>query len=555
MHEWIKKHEFVLWALASVVLVVALFVRGIFYSEPDDAIMLAQFAGAYGGGYESWGVPYVSVFLSTPVALFAQASGIFTSWAILELALYCFAFILFHLAMCKREVGVLPHLLTLFFEWYMPHAFSYTPIALMLGAAGCAVLAGTPELSRTEKVLGAAGVALGILLRMQAGVVGVAVVLPLLFLLDERHFERARMLALVVLISVAVFRIGNALYFASTPELSSYNSWNETSTQIRDAKLDISDEDLASVGWSQNDYQMIRSWAFNDLDTFSVAAMEQLVEREGSLATFTLDPEEIIAQYTQQYVEHKLYSVGASILGCVLLLLALVDSRRKCFALLGLVITYIGIILTLAIRQRMVGRLTLPIFCVSTLSMFMAADTRKFRLTDAFRWLIAFVLAGVFTPTALMPYRYDNSWLREIFFTPEINGVNDTIMSHPDDLFIYLPSRVVVLCEMMQIDEYAPEYFLYNICDAGNWDSFTPLRREQLLAFEGVNPDELFHSMVDNEHVYLVEDPIEPNFGETQLNCLQLWAKEHIGESVELVAVELEGGNGGMYVYQLRSAG
>lgn len=256
--------------------------------ETDDDISIISLASGYLGGRPLPFLVFSNVlwgFLLNP--LYALHTRI--NWEVLLFIVIDFISTsgLIYLVISRplktlyKLCGVLGILLA---DAYFLVNINFTTIAAFASISGfCLLLAGVRAHSGLRKglfSLGSGLVLVGSLIRIEAMLLALALVLPPLVLCVGSFKLKNLILALAVTGGlVAGSYAFDRLYVQSSPGWNAYYLYNQTRSMLHDTPRLVNIDTLyQKVGWSQNDLVMFAHWFFPDVKSYSLQHLQVLVK-------------------------------------------------------------------------------------------------------------------------------------------------------------------------------------------------------------------------------------------------------------------------------------
>ena len=348
------------------------------YGINDDIVMISVVAGAFGKASEFlvhsnilWGL-FLKLLYQLPtnfnweVILFVIIDFL-SIWVLLYLLLS---------AKTTRMVKALFVISVLIGNGYFLLSISFTAIAAISAIAGLSLLFFQSQESKKwfslASLCGIGLILISSLIRSISTLMVAVLFLPAI-LLNLRIFLQRRFFLSIMITTVLIAGgiIFNKIYLDSSPSWTAFYSYNNAHAQlINTPHFENSQGIYSSVGWSQNDYDLMYRWFFADGVTFSPTRMLDLVHLSSGFATTgTVAYEFQTRIFTFSVIPYLL------LLGFGALLMLCSTKSQKAFPTMLLVfITPLLILFGLAFTQKLVNYVTIPLIMGSIVLEFLLCD-------------------------------------------------------------------------------------------------------------------------------------------------------------------------------------
>jgi len=421
---------------------------------------------------------------------------------------------------------------------YFLNYIQFTMTSIIAGASGVVLFLGQidrREDRRTWTLIGLSilCIVLSCLVRRKGLYLVILVSLPVMIILfvdrmrDARHRKTIlREYALFLLVSgiLCVSAIGfNRWYYNSDPDWDNFYRINTLKGQFIDFdRVDYTPETKAvfdSVGWSENDFAMLKGWFYADLDVFSPAKMETV------LANFPfIEPNRPLSTLAD---ELPLVFRNTLILWFLVVLFAMFVPRRKRLNLLIIGVNTVWVVLLMCymiLYLKLPLRVYYPMVSFIVLIGLLWTDRAISRPRKAIGiistvWLVLVCLA-VYV------------FLRDIYVVADYKRIRNAnlrrtmieINPSPDKLFVtwgaIFPHEYVLPFDSMR---YLNDFKIIGVSTTLH----TPFTHRRMEEF-GI--DDLYLGLVENPNVYLVAS-------ERRLPFYATYMREHYGLNVRYAEV------------------
>jgi len=351
--------------ITAVSFLISLLTIKMGYGVNDDIVMISIVSGAFGKASEFmvhsnvlWGL-LLKLFYQFPtsinweIVLFVLID-LLSLWALLSIVLS---------VPTTKLLKTLFLIAVLIGNGYFLLDISFTAIAAISASAGFSLVFFHPQ--REKKLLSFPSVSgIGLILISSLirniSTLMIAVLFFPVILMNLRYFLVRRsffpLLMAAFLVAGGVFF--NKIYVELSPSWNTFYSYNYAHAQlINTPHFENSKGIVASVGWTQNDYDLMYSWFFPDGATFSPEKMLSLVNDSSGFAGSGSVIQEFQTRIFTLTVFPYLLLLG---LGA----LTVIYSTRDQKALLTLLIVFftpILILFILAFTQKVVNYVTIPL--------------------------------------------------------------------------------------------------------------------------------------------------------------------------------------------------
>lgn len=509
--------------LAFVLLCEAVF--GIRYEVNDDATISNIAAGAYGG--QTHYLVYVNVLLGWALKpLYALLPGL--NWFVVLLlcgGVLCYTVLG---TLLQRRAGRLCGALWFgiflvmsgenFFIQF--HYVKYGALFITTGLLLVALHLG----SWNKATFGGMALALvGSMLRFEqfiaSGALAAALLLFFFFRQDKAGKKRAVLaVGLLIALCFAAKGVDYAAY-QTDAGWTEYTRYNAVRTEISDYRFQFTGEDptaLAHLGYSANDYEVIKQWSFYDPEVFSLQNLEQI---EAALPRNTPGAALKAALGT---AFQMLYARPIHILFATLLLVWLFFTEKKRWPALVGILAMLGIlVLFLQYRGRYMVRTDTALVMSSLVycaACFEGARLRRRRLVLFVTALMAVYMLPALVGNIQSSADYWQNHPRRAAAFDEISADKDTL---------YLPDTYLVdAANGYDVWHARPKDYFSNIVFVGSWLMNSPFQNEALAAYGVENP---YKDSLDAGHVLF----LDYYFREAK----EVYLQEHYAPGARLVKV------------------
>lgn len=500
--------------LAAAVLVGFRFLGVLVYDTNDDAIMAAISYGYY--GQPEGNLVYIHPLLGVILA-FLQRSVPGVSWYLMmELGLLFVAMAALYSLVLDRAEGAwtIPALtvLTVYFVYALLFRMQYTKIAGCAAAAGILLLYRAVEERRKwyAYCLGILLAAAGFLLRDDAffmvliPMAGVGVWYGVGYLRAKQWKQAASLVGAFMLLFSLCGGLMAGEVLGRDPAWEHYRQYNRLRSALMDYGFPDYGENQAlyeSLGISEEDLALYKSWDFGDPQRFSIPVMEALVDAKQPRA-FSLGELLGCAKASLRGILH--YDFAACLLLGILLWLWRTNRAGLLLGLYALASLFATEAFLLysgrGLRERVDAALVLAVLAV-LLAVCTKSEKREGSLTRGAAILLSAAMVVSQCPGLMS--RKDDAMERYVG-AAHLHAAYQVMSRDRDTLYL------------TRTDELPPDRmpgrqggfgYFSNIATLGGWLTDSPYVLERYARYGVENP---FRDLVDAEHIRLVSNDPEP---------------------------------------------
>lgn len=512
-------------ALAATLLcfAVSALCFGVRYQLNDDAIISNIAAGAY--GVQTHRLVYVNMLFGWFLKPFYAIAGTI-NWFVIWLlagAVACFT-VLGTLVLKKLGLalggGVFGIFLLLVGVDFF-HIFHYVKYAALFTATGLLLVALNLGKWNKPTFLGMGLALWGSMLRFQQAVavagLAAAVLISFFIRLPAAQKKKALCAAAVLLALVLGAKGADYASYALNPEWAAYTRFNALRTRISDFGLQFATpEDLAALGYSVTDYEMLDTWNFYDPAVFDEAALQQLVN--------TL-PHNSISSALGQTVKAAvglLYGRPVYILfGAVLLGWVFVSGKKNRLAFLGTLAMLGAQLFYLHWQGRYPDTVQ---FCLAlTAMLFCAASYSDVKKDNRYGLLCCALLLLCSIPGFI---GFNDATTLYWETRPARAAEFEAAVGQEDVLYL-ADVQLVDAANGYNVWRPRPKGYFNNIVFTGSWLMQSPFQQQALHNF-GVN--NLYQDSIGRQDVVYLETVYR--------ELKEDYLKQHYGPNVQLVRVQ-----------------
>ncbi len=298
-------------------------------------------------------------------------------------------------------------------------------------------------------------------------------------------------------------------------------------TQARSQALDHGyvpyekiDDQLSEIGISEVEYQMLFDWSFADKEVFSKEKLQQVAH---ILAESSDNSPSLADLCTQIFKARVLLAILFP--AVVAFLLALKGEKKIHLQnVIWTIVVLWGLVLVLALRQRLVTRVYLPLSIGCALQIILLGSTRDMTLSIGKRIECA-ISAGLLCALPLLAV---NKFILEKNENEVKEEISNYTLHNADTLFI------------MQSDLYNTAYYgapivsvkqtsmFRNVMKSGSGDTFSPQHYEQAMRWQLTDPNRPLMALIQREDIQyigynfeLYKEYLEQE-SELKLQCVQV---------------------------------
>lgn len=348
----------------------------------------------------------------------------------------------------------------------------------------------------------------------------IVVMIPIL-LYNIRSLLNKKNIFVGILLIILMMIVG--LYDTSQYSDSAWEKYYAANGSVLDYPLidyEKNKNELADLGFSQNDIAGLEYWIFADNEVFSIQKMEALShlnplenKYEINLVQITLKMLKTIYNYI--------------FLLFVLLCVFIAGKKERKYIIGTAFMTYLMIV-ALIVRNRLVNRVMFPLFIVGaiTILFFICYTTEKNK--DTWKKVLVIMLCiitGISSARAL--YNHNNldrlntqSNEKHAEIMKYVNGHKDILFVQCSMLRIYVTGNKPILCIG---DEYNQE----NMISLGDWDLYTSTYYYKMKKYNVKHPNRIILSLAENENMQFIFEKDRKVF-----DIIIKYLEEHTGKKV-----------------------
>lgn len=510
--------------LAALCLAVVLLTTGVRYRLNDDAAISNIAAGAYGPDTQY--LVYVNILLGWLLKPFYALFPALNWFVILPLAgaLCCFAYLgCILLQKLGRWCGLCVYAVFLAMVGFdFLQVFHYVQYAALFLAVGLVMMARNLGRINAGTVVGGVLALVGSMLRFQQliaiGGLAAAVLLWKFWRADKKQKLRAAA-AVGALVLVAFGCKGiDTLAYARAPGWADYVRFNAARTDISDFRLQYAGaEDLAPLGYSDTDFEILHTWNFYDPQVFPVEKVEEIAE---SLPKGDTLPNAFVK--TVKAGAGMLYGRPANLLFAGTLVGWLLAGKKKNWpALVGTLALLAGEVFYLQWRGRMPDTIEFSLVIAALLFCAMCYEEPKVKPGSVIA--ASAVLLACSIPAYIgFAQAATDYWPSRTARSAEFDeAVQDKEVLYLADVSLFDAANGY------DVWHTRPKEYFSNIVFTGSWMMYAPPQRQALADFGLENP---YADSVGREDVVFLETVYAP--------VKQDYMRQHYGEDIELELME-----------------
>jgi hypothetical protein len=319
--------------------------------------------------------------------------------------------------------------------------------------------------------------------------------------------------AIVITIFVVAHSYNNASYSQST-EWRAYKYFHATRARLHDYPVLNNNEKvevtLKEIGWSKNDYDMLRSWFLFDKKIYSQSNLDYLAK---NISTNRNWPEAIIV-LKKCFNDNKVLLIFTTL---IILLFIFFGSRKQSIYIFASLAISLIVIMFLSITAKLPDRVFWPIVFFCNALALLSLDNgekikQKIRQKPQMLSLCLIIIFGVMLLAQLfLIYKTDKLNRRE---ADKFNTMIQDINPSADKLYISWGSA-------LRISHFNPfispiKYKNLNYVISG-WTTNSPLNDN---IFNKFNITDVYLGLIQNKNLYLI-------CNENNIHLLQIFMQEH----------------------------
>lgn len=514
-----------LLALAATLLclVISIACFGIRYQLNDDAIISNIAAGAYGP--ETHKLVYVNVLFGWVLKPFYALFGSVNWFVVWLLAGGVLCFTALGTALVKKAGLPLGGILFVTFLLLVGvdffHIFHYVKYAALFITTGLLLVALNLGKWNKTAVLGMALAVWGSMLRFQQfvaiGGLAAALLLTLFFRLDAAHKKRAACAVAAVVVLVLGIKGVDSLSYRQNPEWAHYMQFNALRTQISDYSLQYATpEDLAKLGYTITDYEMLDTWNFYDSDVFDLEALQGIVDNLPGNTFGNAVRQTVAAGLKMLYGRPVYMALGAVLLGWLVL-----SGRKRWPAFIGTLAVLGAEVFYLHWRGRFPDTIEFSLALAAL--VFCAACYEDTKKDTRFGVLCCAILLLCSVPGFIGFKDAANEYWET---RPARAAEFEAAIQDKDTLYL-ADAQLVDAANGYNVWQARPKDYFSNIVFTGSWLMQSPFQRQVLHNF---GMDNLYKDSIGREDVVYLETVYR--------ELKEDYLRQHYAPAVQLVKVQ-----------------
>ena len=507
-------------------LLFALLINGVFasfvvlffytdYETNDDQLMLMLLTGSFSGTGSHY-IMYVNSLLSFPLQLLYTSFPMFPWYPLLQyLTVFLSLTSITYVLMSKdTRLGISGSILLLCafgFDFYT--RMQFTKVAGCASAAG--IVLGLHALAEVNNrmpnfIFSSILLLLGCCFRFKMSLVVVAMLSVLIpfytyEFLKDKDYKKLRgyliWLSLVILIFFSLAKINNEIY-EKNKKWADYMEFNTYRSQLLDRSFPAyseNEEQYQTMGITQSDIILYRTWDFGDPDIFTPANVKTMADMRTSPSVDSAFFKSFITTVLAGYIDYSWFP--ALLISCAF---AIYASRKNSIWALFQIFLVMAFSMYLFYYQRYLkNRVDICVFFASTLAMLIIyLDTRdKQSSTHIKDIILAICLISIVFMPSYVKYAKNNADADTL--ATQHREVVDYISNDSSNLYLVSLMSSNIWQDAYGIFEPMLPNTMSNICFMGGCFAFTP---EWDKTLERWNIDNPYTDCINNEHIYIIDN-------------------------------------------------